>query len=359
MIYIGLLFIKMEVEGHKKARKIQLNDFQKGQVVAYISSGVSMRKISRLFNVSCSTISMLKRKYDENGNCDRVPGSGRPSKMPPRFAIEATIAIKRDRRVSAVRIGQILGVENVSVRSIRRYINANTQFSSYWSAKTPFICDRNRKLRILWAKEHLGWTIEDWRAVLWSDESPFVLRSGVRFRVWRRHNERYAPWCTKGTVKHDQKLMVWGCFCANGVGMLHRINGIMDQHVYLDILENCLLPSVDMLFEADEEGDNDVMFQQDNDPKHTARLVQGWLTDNVNLIDWWPAQSPDLNPIENLWSILDQRLKDRVPNNKDELFEVLLKAWRELPNELLTNLVESMPRRCQAVINAKGYATKY
>ena len=73
----------------------------------------------------------------------------------------------------------------------------------------------------------------------------------------------------------------------------------------------------------------------------------------------WPAQSPDSNPIENLWSILDQRTKKRKLSNEKALFEALVEGWNGLPQSLLVSLVESMPRRIEAVIAAKGYATKY
>ena len=72
-----------------------------------------------------------------------------------------------------------------------------------------------------------------------------------------------------------------------------------------------------------------------------------------------PAQSPVLNPIENLWSILDRTLASRTPNDEAELFQALEDGWKRLPVDLLTRLVASMPSRCQAVIDAKGGTTKY
>jgi hypothetical protein len=72
-----------------------------------------------------------------------------------------------------------------------------------------------------------------------------------------------------------------------------------------------------------------------------------------------PAPSPDLNPIENLWSILDQATQFRQANTEEELFQILEQAWQKIPIDILNRLVESMPRRCQAVIDANGFATRY
>ena len=78
-----------------------------------------------------------------------------------------------------------------------------------------------------------------------SDESPYVLRCNCKKRVWRRHNERYNVMNCVGTIKHDLKIMVWGCFAAHGVGLFHRVVGLMDQVQYGEILMNCALPSCD------------------------------------------------------------------------------------------------------------------
>ena len=89
------------------------------------------------------------------------------------------------------------------------------------------------------------------------------------------------------------------------------------------------------------------VFQEDNDPKHIAILNREWIQKNkIRRMDW-PAQSPDLNPIENLWSILDQRCKSRKPKNEDELFDVLKKAMEALPTRLLQSLVQSMHSKVQ------------
>jgi hypothetical protein len=158
----------------------------------------------------------------------------------------------------------------------------------------------------------------------------------------------------KGTVKHDDKIMVWGCFAAHGVGDLYLVDGIMESEQYKQILRNHFKPSAQRLF-----GGKDYTFQQDNDPKHTSNATRQYMRQLRLEPEEWPSQSPDLNPIENLWSYLDWTLRDRQVTNKAELWTALQEGWQALPVDLLTRLVDSMPRRLQAVIDSKGYPTKY
>jgi hypothetical protein len=130
-------------------------------------------------------------------------------------------------------------------------------------------------------------------------------------------------------------------------GILRRIEGG-------DFLESDMLASDDMLF-----GRVNWTFRQNNDPKHTAKVTKVWFEENKVPILTWPAQSAGLNPIENLWSILDRVCSNRVVNNEQQLFNCLNEAWKCIPVGLLTKLVDRMPARCQAVIDSKGYPTKY
>lgn len=144
-----------------------------------------------------------------------------------------------------------------------------------------------------------------------------------------------------------------GAFSRDGVGPLVKINGIMDATKYCEILGDNMLPHL-----LEKMAPNSI-FQHDNDPKHSSRLVRKYLSDHdVQVLDW-PSQSPDLNPIENLWEILDREVRKKNPSNLTELEQILKSEWEKIPLDITTSLVDSMPSRLQAVIENKGYATKY
>lgn len=150
--------------------------------------------------------------------------------------------------------------------------------------------------------------------------------------------------------------MIWGAMSAAGVGEAFVCNGTMNSRRYLDMLEEVLEPSVLKLFNGD---DPQYYFQQDNAPCHKAREVTRWFAENnVRVLDW-PAQSPDLSPIEHLWKILKQRVCRYKCASKEMLKAKVLEEWEKLPPQLCYNLVSSMPRRIRAVIQAHGGSTKY
>ena len=105
------------------------------------------------------------------------------------------------------------------------------------------------------------------------------------------------------------------------------------------------------------------ILQQDNDTKHCSRVAKNYLNEmaeeGVLELMTWPPQSPDLNIIEHIWDYLDRKKVEHAPRNAEECFEVLQREWHNIPQDFITNLYESIPRRISAVIKAKGGHSRY
>lgn len=243
----------------------------------------------------------------------------------------------------------------ISPSTIRkRLIEANLQARR--PRKVPLLNKRQVKNRMAFARQHTLWDSTKWRNILWSDESKIVLfdAHGSQQHVRRPPLLDFNPKYTKKTVKHGgSKIMIWGCFSWYGVGPLYKIDGILDADGYVSIMQNVMLPY------AEEEMPLRWVYMQDNDPKHASRKAKKWFADNNIRLLVWPAQSPDLNPIEHLWGDIKKAVSAAKPQNNKQLWEVCQEAWKSIPITRCRHLVESMPRRCAAVIANRGQATKY
>ncbi len=204
-----------------------------------------------------------------------------------------------------------------------------------------------------WAKEK-NWTVAQCPKVLFSDESKFCISFGNQCpRVWKKGGEAHSPSCLKSSVKFPQPVMIWGAMSSAGVGPLCFLKTNITAPIYQEILEHFILPSADQLFK-----DADFIFQQDLAPAHTAKSTKSWLIDQgVGVLDW-PANSPDLNPIDNL-CIVKRKMRNKRPKNADELKATVKETWTSIPPQQCHKLITSMPRRIETVIKAKGAPTKY
>ncbi len=219
----------------------------------------------------------------------------------------------------------------------------------------PLLNQRQHQKHLTWAVEKKNWTVAQWSKVLLSDESKFCISfENQGPRVWRKSGEAQNPCCLKSSVKFPQSVMIWAAMSSAGVGPLCFLKSTVNAAIYQEILEHFMLPSADKLY-----GDADFIFQQDLAPAHTAKGTKSWFNDHgVTVLDW-PANSPDLNPIENLWGIVKRKMRDTRPNNADELKATVKETWASIPPQQCHKLITSMPRRIEAVIKAKGAPTKY
>ncbi|CAK9801639.1 Transposable element Tcb1 transposase [Anthophora quadrimaculata] len=335
-------------------RRQHLTETEKLKIVEMFKEGKKKIDIAKVFSVNRCIITKIIKRFDEYGTVKTAPRTGRPRKTTEKLDRRITRLSKSKPFYTASEIKNQLGLENISSRTVSRRLDENYLFSRE-ACKKPLVSKKNRATRLQFAKEHLNWTATEWSKILWSDESKFNLfendsKNNVRRPTGQRFNVKYL----KPTVKFGGgNAMVWGCFSRNGLGPLIQIKETMDRFVYRDILQNHMLPF------ANEKMLSGWSFQHDNDPKHSSKLVKTFLAEqNVNVIKW-PSQSPDLNPIEHLWDYVGRQLGSHSFTNKAELMEKLTKIWSEIPAEFCVRLIESMPRRCHAVLKSKGYPTSY
>ncbi|UYV63664.1 hypothetical protein LAZ67_2005243 [Cordylochernes scorpioides] len=186
----------------------------------------------------------------------------------------------------------------------------------------------------------------EWHRVVFSDESRFCLSSDSRrVRVWRRRGERSNPAAIveRPTVR-QRGIMVWGAIAYDSRSPLLRIQGTMTAQRYVDdVLRPVTLPYL--------QGVPNALYQQDNARPHTARISQQALQD-VQMLPW-PPYSPDLSPIEHVWDIIGRRLHALPqPRSEDELWQMVEREWRAIPQDAIRTLIDSLPRRVAACIAA-------
>ncbi|UYV70830.1 K02A2.6-like [Cordylochernes scorpioides] len=237
------------------------------------------------------------------------------------------------------------------VITISRRLVANGLHSCRPLRRLP-LTPPNRRQRLEWCRGRSTWMTE-WHRVVSSDESRFCLSSDSRrIRVWRRRGERSNPAAIveRPTVR-QRGIMVWGAIGYDSRSPLLRIQGTMTAQRYVDdVLRPVTLPYL--------QGVPNAPYQQDNARPHTARISQQALQD-VQMLPW-PPYSPDLSPIEHVWDIIGRRLHALPqPRSEDELWQMVEREWRAIPQDAIRTLIDSLPRRVAGCIALRGGPTCY
>lgn len=329
------------------------------QILAYADTGMSQSAIAERVGVRRETVNRILKHNRDTGDLRPGKSTGRPRISTERDDRVLGRLTRQDRLAPCTTL-RTRWYQSTNVRATARTVNNRVIQMGYRArrcAVKPKLTARHRRDRLAWARQYRNLTVGHWEHVVFADESRFQLFPvDGRLRVRRQTGERLLDQCVQNRVAGGGgSVHVWGAFCANGRSELIILDQNVTGAVYRDILAQNMIPWARRIF-----GDN-FRFQDDNAPAHRARIVVGFMEEqHVNSLPQ-PALSPDLNPIEHLWDELGRavRRRENQPANLRELGQTLVREWNEIPQNRLSQLVQSMPRRLADVISTRGGHTRY
>lgn len=323
------------------------------QVVNAIKDGLSYRQIQKKYQVSSSYIRKWKKRYAETGDVQDAQRSGRPRKLTVAQERQVVRHLTRNPKTSIRKttrhVNQLTGV-SVSDKTIRK-IAARNGLKYRLRRCKPLLTELHKTARLRFAncRRERGY----WSRVIWTDEASFALYSNTRGE-WVRDGEEATP---RQTTKWPTRIRVWAGISSKGKTPLIRIPKSLNAAEFEKLLQDDLLPLMRNIYANEEES---FVLMQDGDGTHTAKRVKKMLEEEgIEQLLPWPAHSPDLNPIENAWAMIERHLQTVNPTTERGLWKAMQDGWAKVGEGALLQLTGSLPRRLQAVKDAQGGHTKY
>ena len=290
-----------------KASK-QLTLELKTAVLELRKAGLKQSQIARQLGFSKNAISNFLRRYDATGDVNRKKGSGKP----PKSTKEEDEVLKElslnDRFHTANELRKdwkdATGVD-VSKSTVNRRL-ISLDLPAMKPQKKPLLNEGQRRRRLEFAMRYRHWTVRDWKRVIFTDETWMELfcHQGNQF-VRRRKGEEMKPECLVKTVKHPAKIMCWGGIAPDGTTSLVWIDSSCNAKKYIETIGKAKLASF-----VQKHPHPRPLLMEDGAPCHWAIITKQWhAARGIRLLENWPGNSPDLNPIKNCWGLMNSSPK--------------------------------------------------
>ena len=330
---------------------VKINDNLRWKVIRKMEKENNQREVSRKLKINQSTVRKIWLKYLETGTIEDKIKSGRPKILTEREERVMCRVSKQNPFDTASEVYARAKLDKqLSVCSVRRYLRNNSLFGRI-AIKKPLLNKGHISKRLKFCKDYLKWPSEKWNDVIFSDESKFERYSMRRRYVRRNIGKALHKSYVCRTVKHGGfSICVWGAIKWDGSKTIALCPTTVNSSDYQNILSS-FLPD---LYNSKS------IFMHDGAPCHRSTSTSKFADDmGICLISDWPPNCPDINIIENLWSIVKNGVSKTCPKNKNELWQIVKNEWDKIDNSVIKNLYSSIPRRLLSVIKCKGYHIKY
>ncbi|RWS12611.1 hypothetical protein B4U79_17439 [Dinothrombium tinctorium] len=334
----------------------------KNLIISNVTKGLNYTQVGKLLNIDRKTVSYWYQKYQTDGITGLKSGhfgkkSDAFSKLNKSRLIEKA---KQNPFLTATDLKECLQL-SWSKRYIRKILHKNG-LKGRKAAKKEKLSEVHQYGRYIFAESMIQNDESFWRKVCFSDEKTFVVGTHGDIYVRRPDNQRYEQeYLAQKWLSGKFSVNVWGLISFHKTLILIRLPSSFNSRNYLNLLQDIALPTLL------QEFGTDFIYQQDNSPIHTAKIIQEWINcigfpelEKMNTITW-PVKGSDMSPIENVWALMVKKLNNSSPKNAQELWENVFKTWCEISKDTkyYMDLYNSIPNRIKQVYANNGHWTKY
>lgn len=320
----------------------------------------SIRQIAELTGVPKSTVQDIKNRNTP----DSKPKTGRPKVLSDRDKRRIEMYIRQSSETRQNTPEAIIKALDLPC-GITTLIKAIHELGYHRrvARKCCLLKKIDYQRRLAFARAYRHWTVEDWKRVIWTDEMSIKIameRLSVMW-VWRKPDEKYHKDCVEPRKRSTGGMMFWGAFRMGkmGPGLFFDLKGKerINSTVYRD---QVLLGPLQKFREESLIDIPEPIVMEDGAPVHKGVCKQ--VREDLKWTAYMhPPNSPDLNPIENIWAWMKHQITRRYKyiTSQKEMRRIVMNMWAEFRDTQWDKLIASMPERIKAVIKAKGGSTRY